>query len=372
MGKKDKKKKKGLGAQKTESKMEKKLLLKQKKMLEKIGEDDIEKIVKKFDSKPEKIVTEILASAAPSPRVNFSMCQHPEKEEIFIFGGEFFNGKKTDIYGDFFNYNNNKNEWKLIKSSLCPAPRAASQMLAVPIDGGKLFLFGGEFASPSQLQFYHFKDLWVYHIKSKNWEKINAPNPPSPRSGHRMVYSKKKIFVFGGFYDNNTTFTYFNDTYTFSLESYTWNKLEVTGTPPEPRSGCVMSTTKDGKIFVYGGYTKARGKKKNEIEHGKTHTDSFFLVQDEKSGVWKWNLLKPCGAKPHPRSGLAFSTSANDRVYVFGGVMVSLFWQFEKENFDRKEYVDSLKREILTVWKTKFWRFRKRNFDSLEREILTV
>jgi hypothetical protein len=52
--------------------------------------------------------------------------------------------------------------------------------------------------------------------------------------------------------------------------------------------------------------------------------------------------------------------------------MVSLFWQFEKENFDRKEYVDSLKREILTVWKTKFWRFRKRNFDSLEREILTV
>jgi superfamily I DNA and/or RNA helicase len=33
---------------------------------------------------------------------------------------------------------------------------------------------------------------------------------------------------------------------------------------------------------------------------------------------------------------------------------------------------DSLEREILTVWKEKFWQFGKGNFDSLEREILTV
>ncbi len=42
------------------------------------------------------------------------------------------------------------------------------------------------------------------------------------------------------------------------------------------------------------------------------------------------------------------------------------FWQFEMENFD------TLKREILTPWKGKFWQFEKRNFDSLERNILTV
>ncbi len=42
------------------------------------------------------------------------------------------------------------------------------------------------------------------------------------------------------------------------------------------------------------------------------------------------------------------------------------FWQFGKGNFD------SLEREILTVWKEKLWQFGKRNFDSLEREILTV
>jgi hypothetical protein len=44
----------------------------------------------------------------------------------------------------------------------------------------------------------------------------------------------------------------------------------------------------------------------------------------------------------------------------------SKIWQFEKENFD------SLKSEILTVWKGKFWQFEKENFDSLKRKILTV
>lgn len=193
-------------------------------------------------------------------------------------------------------------------------------MVPVASDGGQLFLFGGEYASPSGLQFYHYKDFWVYKIKSKSWEKINAPNPPSPRSGHRMVCSKKKLFVFGGFYDNNMVFTYHNDIHYFSLESYTWTKINLASSIiPEPRSGCVMSTTKDGKIFVYGGYTKAR--KNKEIEHGKTHTDAFLLAHDEKNNVYKWNQVKMGGMKPQPRSGVAFCTSANDRIYIFGGVM---------------------------------------------------
>lgn len=124
MGKKDKKKK-GMGAEKTISKTEKKLLAKQKKLLEQAGEEDIEKLVSQFDKKnEEKIVTELVQTTSPSARVNFSICQNPEKEEIFIFGGEFFNGKKTDVYGEFYNYNIAKNEWKLVKSSVAPAPRS--------------------------------------------------------------------------------------------------------------------------------------------------------------------------------------------------------------------------------------------------------
>ena len=48
MGKKDKNKKKGLGIEKTASKTDKKLLLKQKKLLQKLGEVNINRHIEKF------------------------------------------------------------------------------------------------------------------------------------------------------------------------------------------------------------------------------------------------------------------------------------------------------------------------------------
>lgn len=59
--------------------------------------------------------------------------------------------------------------------------------------GGQLWIFGGEFASQSESQFYHYRDLWVYHFTTKKWEKVvtEERNGPTPRSGHRMVLLKK-------------------------------------------------------------------------------------------------------------------------------------------------------------------------------------
>lgn len=321
MGKKDKNKKKGKGAEKTTMKTDKKLAARQKKLIAKLGEDDIESIVAKYEAKETKSsdLTEALC-APPTARVNFSICSHPDKEEIFINGGEFFNGQKTVVYGDFFCFNAAKNEWKVLKSTICPAPRSGHQMVSVSTDGGQIWLFGGEFASPSQLQFYHYKDLWVYRIAKKQWEKINAANGPSARSGHRMVVTKKKLFVFGGFHDNNTSYRYFNDLHFFSLENYTWTKVEPSGTLPAPRSGCCMIANPEGKILVWGGYSKSAVKK--EIDRGVTHADMFALTADKNDPKsYKWALVKPGGKRPPPRSGMGAVIAANGKVYAFGGVL---------------------------------------------------
>lgn len=361
MGRKDKNKKKGQGAEKTSMKTDKKLVAKQKKLLAKLGEvsgsvcghserhfsvqikydtfvcdvfffqEDIENIVAKYETKDTKSsdLTEIVCPP-PTARVNVGICAHPaDREEIFIHGGEFFNGQQTVIYGDFYSYNVAKNEWKTLKSSICPAPRSGHQMVPVATDGGQIWLFGGEYASPSQLQFYHFRDLWVYRMAKKQWEKINAPNGPSARSGHRMVVTRKKLFVFGGFHDNNASYRYFNDLYAFSLESYTWTKIEGAGPVPPPRSGCCMVANADGKILIWGGYSKTSVKK--EIDRGTTHTDMFALVpdkqQDGKTGAataqptYKWTSVKPNGKKPAPRSGMAVAIAPNGKAYTFGGVM---------------------------------------------------
>ena len=71
-----------------------------------------------------------------------------------------------------FIYNIPRNEWKLLKAPSGAPPRSGHQMVAVAINKGQLWVFGGEYASPTQSQFYHYKDLWVYHMANKRWEKI--------------------------------------------------------------------------------------------------------------------------------------------------------------------------------------------------------
>lgn len=142
-------------------------------------------------------------------------------------------------------------------------------------------LFGGEHSTPSQIQFYHYRDLWVYRINQRVWEKVAAAGGPSPRSGHRMVALKKKLYVFGGFYDSGVSYKYYNDVWCFSLETYQWQEIKPAGAiKPAPRSACCLTATPDGQILLWGGYSKSAVKK--DIDRGVTHSDMFALVPESK------------------------------------------------------------------------------------------
>ncbi|KAH8415368.1 hypothetical protein KR222_005494 [Zaprionus bogoriensis] len=326
MGKKDKNKKKGKGAEKTALKTDKKLAAKQKKMLEKLGERDIAEIVQQLEEQQSRMatITEELCPA-PTPRANFSLLAHPDKEELILFGGELYNGSKVSVYNDLYFYNIPRNEWKQLKSPAGPTPRSGHQMVAVASDGGQLWLFGGEHASPSQLQFYHYKDLWTLSLRTRQWSKVAAPHGPSARSGHRMVAAKKRLFVFGGFHDNNQSYHYYNDVHVFSLESYQWLKLDVGGgVAPAVRSGCCMAAAPDGgKVYVWGGYSRTSMKK--DLDRGVTHTDMFALELDSECmrffGKYKWTTVKPGGYRPKPRNSVGCTVAPNGKAYCFGGVM---------------------------------------------------
>ena len=259
--------------------------------------------------------TEVL-SAPPSARSNVAIASLDDT--IFIHGGEFFNGARFESFDDLFSYNTARNEWKIIKSSTKPTPRSGHQMISTASNGGELWLFGGEFASPSGLQYYHFRDLWRYSIVRKSWECIKAPNGPSARSGHRMMLHKKRIILFGGFHDNNQSFLYHNDVWLFSLESYAWTKVDTDGIAPTARSGVSMGLAGDDKIVIFGGYTKSSAKAAGS-ERGLTHGDAFIL--QETSTKWRWNSTKIGGRRPTPRSGVSCCNALNGKIYIFGGVM---------------------------------------------------
>ncbi|XP_060595724.1 kelch domain-containing protein 4-like [Ruditapes philippinarum] len=337
MGKKNKKEKKGQGKEKTKQKAEKNAKKRVKKELAEIGEDDIEKMIKEFQEQDKK-KTQVIEEKClpPSPRCNLSFTAHPDRDELIMFGGEYFTGNKMYMYNDLLIYNIKKNEWLKISAPNCPPPRSSHQAVALRQGGGQLWIFGGEFASPTQSQFYHYKDLWLFHLKEKKWEKVSAPGGPSARSGHRMVQCKKQLVVFGGFHDNIRDYKYFNDAYAFNLDTYTWTALVTSGIPPAPRSGCVLAPALDqGRIIVYGGYSKERIKK--DVDAGKVHTDMFALMPEGKvkEGTqptkWKWVNVKQSGSRPSPRSGLSLATVSNNRAVCFGGV------------FDEEDNDDELK-----------------------------
>jgi len=323
MGKKDKAKK-GKGAEKTIAKTLKKQQTKLKKELAAKGEEDLEQVIKELEEADRKknSITEDLMKEGPSRRANFSLCAHTDKDELIMFGGEYFNGAKTYVYGDLVVYNLKKKSWTKIQAPGAAPPRCAHQAILSAGDGGQLWIFGGEYASPTQSQFYHYKDLWVFGLKTKKWEKISATQGPSSRSGHRMVLCKKNLVVFGGYHDNGIDYKYFNDVHMFDLETRLWKKIEPVGIAPSPRSGCQMVTLPDGRILITGGYSKNKIKK--DVDKGVIHTDAFTLTQDkhdETGKKWKWQSVKLTGTRPSPRTGMTVTANtAGNRAYFFGGV----------------------------------------------------
>ncbi|XP_075998616.1 kelch domain-containing protein 4 [Genypterus blacodes] len=317
MGKKGKKEKKVKGAEKTAAKMEKKVSKRSKR-----EEEDLESLIAEFQTLDAK-KTQVTETTCPppSPRLNASFSANPEKDELILFGGEFFNGKKTYLYNDLFFYNIKKNSWVKSEIPNPPPPRCSHQAVMVPQGGGQLWVFGGEFASPNGEQFYHYKDLWVLHLATHTWENIKVPGGPSGRSGHRMVLSKRQLLVFGGFHESARDFIYYNDVYSFSLDSFSWSRLSPSGSGPLPRSACHMTSTPDASgVIIYGGYSKVRVKK--DVEKGTIHSDMFLLKKEGKDGQekWSWSRVSPSGSKPPPRSGFSMAVGPAARAVLFGGV----------------------------------------------------
>lgn len=359
MGKKAKKL--GKGKEKTEkktAKAEEKRARRENKKLS--PEDDIDAIllsIQKEEAKKTEVHVEENVPA-PSPRSNCSLTINPLKEtELILYGGEFYNGTKTYVYGDLYRYDVEKLEWKVISSPNSPPPRSAHQAVAWK---NYLYIFGGEFTSSNQERFHHYKDFWVLDLKTNQWEQINLKGCPSPRSGHRMVLYKHKIIIFGGFYDTLREVRYYNDMYVFDLDQYKWQEIKPSPGAmwPTPRSGFQFCVHQD-EVLLYGGYFKEIQSDKNTSERGVVHADMWSL--DPRT--WQWNKVKKGGMPPGPRAGFSMCVHKR-RALLFGGVvdmevegdaMMSLFlnelYAFQLDN--HRWYPLELRKEKSTKAKIK-------------------
>ena len=164
-----------------------------------------------------------------------------------------------------------------------------------------------------------------------------------------MIYFRKWLIVFGGFHDNLRDYKFFNDVFAFDLENRTWTKLMTTGTEPSPRSACQFFPTGDGRLVVFGGYCKEKGKKGKE--KGRAHQDMFLLSQDKHDDTgarWRWQAVKQVGVRPSLRTGIS-NAVARDRVFLFGGVADEEAGEGSDGESDEEEEESKFHNDLFTV-----------------------
>eukprot|EP01061_Rhynchopus_euleeides_P006065 TRINITY_DN15146_c0_g1_i2.p1 TRINITY_DN15146_c0_g1~~TRINITY_DN15146_c0_g1_i2.p1 ORF type:complete len:406 (+),score=203.18 TRINITY_DN15146_c0_g1_i2:62-1219(+) len=278
------------------------------------NEDNVELLLAQYrqsEKKKKEVIVE--ECARPSPRVNATFMPNPaNSNELVLFGGEYWNGERTDSYNDLYRYTVDKKQWRSVSSPVGPSPRSSHQAVCFK---NFMVTFGGEFTSPSQSQFYHHKDLWRLNLNTWQWEecKVKEKSSPQPRSGHRMTLWKRTVLMFGGFHDTLTSAGYYFDDM-WALDNVdlqpSWRKLEATGEAPSKRSAVCLAVYAD-TLFLYGGFS-VEGKQQKGI----THNDFYQF----NLATCTWNRIKKAGIPPSIRSGMTVAVSAR-KAFFFGGVM---------------------------------------------------
>ena len=286
----------------------------------------------------------------PSPRSNCTLTPHPSKPFLILFGGEFFNGQTTSVYNDLFLLHLPSHQWRRVTSPNTPAPRSAHQSVVVTRgDDVSLYLFGGEFQSPSASQFHHWSHLYSLSLDSYHWTLVgggaskgaggggSATTWPAGRSGHRMVaYSSRYLLLFGGFIDDGSTVRFLNDLWTFDLSTRVWTnvgrerKADVDNPNrwPPPRGGACLWVDEDKlTAYLFGGMTVHRAK--GGGKGGKAKAGGVD-VEEHLTDLWslnlttmQWTAVKKRGTFPNERTGIACAyvgLGSRKRALLFGGV----------------------------------------------------
>ncbi|KAL8790703.1 MAG: hypothetical protein Q9195_006245 [Heterodermia aff. obscurata] len=196
----------------------------------------------------------------PSPRSSATFIGSPSSnKELFLFGGEYYNGVLATFFNDLFIYLIDKDQWRKVTSPNSPLPRSGHAWCRSD-HGTNIYLFGGEFSSPKQGTFYHYNDFWKLEPSTREWTRIETKGKgPPARSGHRMTHFKNYIVLFGGFQDTSQTTKYLQDLWIYDCRAFTWHNTDLPSgsQKPDARSSFSFLPHPAGAVIV-GGYSRVK------------------------------------------------------------------------------------------------------------------
>lgn len=287
-------------------------------------------------------VTETVCDSPPKARSASTLMASPcNRNNLLLFGGEYFNGALAHFFNDLHIYNIDRDEWRCVTSPNAPLPRSGHAWTRAS-NPNHVYLFGGEFSSPKQGTFHHYSDFWRLEPATREWTKMEPKGKTPPaRSGHRMTYWKQYIILFGGFQDTSSQTKYLADLWIFDTQNYVWHSpnLPAAQLKPEARSSFTLLPHEGGAV-LFGGYSrvktavaankqaKGHAQGSRNILKPMIHQDCFFLrMTPPPEGspastppAVRWERRKKPANTPVPSRAGATMTFHQGRGIMFGGV----------------------------------------------------
>jgi hypothetical protein len=193
------------------------------------------------------------------------------------------------------------NPWSIGK----PSERCKHTM--VTDSDGALWVFGGDRPGSG-----YFGDLLKLDVETKQWTTITTSGvSPSARSGHTMVTTDGRLWVFGGSTlsgDGETSVLDDAELWTLSLVTLEWTSIEVEtgGARPSSREGHVM-TSVGLDLWVHGGYGSPGG-----------HSAELWRFSTSTRGWERVDSTDANGARPSARRAHVMTSVGLD-LWLHGG-----------------------------------------------------
>lgn len=259
----------------------------------------------------EKKYADHCTSEPPKSREGLSIC-HSKQYGILLFGGV-----NENQYNDLWQFNLEKNAWKLLETSGNKPCARCYQVIF--FDNPYLFVFGGINDTQTTLN-----DFWILDLEHLKWKRIFQLDPPLSRSCHAVCNGEfeKNKFIYGGYnsqknkvLDDLWLVDYQNLVFNrglIEIPGQKWDLQRTCGKHPGPKYGHTLCMY-DGKLYLFGGKDTMEATSENSDKQGKF---SVF-VQCFDTYEWTEAVLEEFGFPL--RYNFSCNRISDNQFFVHGG-----------------------------------------------------
>ena len=266
-----------------------------------------------YDPQKDEFGTIETGDATPTGVVYPSLVYDPKRDALFLFGGWSRNSDEpTNELWTLSLGGQERPEWRMLLQEKQSPPARNGAVMVLDVSGDRLLLHGGDGGPHPKYGFTPLDDLWTYDLTRGEWERLDPTGtPPEPRWNHCAAIDNDsgRVFVFGGAgYTAQEQLVRDRDVFVLDLKSMAWTRLPCSTPRPGPVQGAALTLDSRARALVLVGGLSIS-------DSGESGTTSVW-VYDLANSTWS----EQEGIDPaHRRAHTAVYDSNGGQHIVHGG-----------------------------------------------------